>query len=250
MSFSGAGYPAKNISFFDNDWGGTANKCKNALGYQQHVAPLGVVLDDPGTWFGGPSFTVKGNAKYACTYLDAADYGVSIAPLRYHKDRCDLTGCIKNMMGAVSSSSGSYSGGPDFHDNPGWQSFKDLWSNYIAKNNKLQLYIVEALYAHRWDSANHLAAVNRVIVGTDPCAVDAYGAVVLQSYGGLGGGEKALPLALEQAGFGNSSYTVNAVPVSPTASRDSVDGLIRDRRTGKATDSQVKSEIKRYRESK
>lgn len=80
--------------------------------------------------------------------------------------------------------------------------------------------------------------------------MDAYFADVLNSVGLSG--TKAVPQALASAGIGNASYnlveptvTLGGTPTAPT--RDVLDQKVRDHRSGKAQDSDVKALIKQYR---
>jgi hypothetical protein len=207
----GGTYPAKNISLFDNDHGGTKDRMALVYG-KQGIDKLGIVYKEPSPPYAGSTFQVKGKAFHPAALLAQADYGISLAPLKRHQIYAGgITGVIKNMMGACSTSTSSYGGGGTFHDKAPFNSFVDLFKNYML--NKLHLYIVDMLFAASSASPSGWAkVVKRITVGTDPCAVDAYVADVLKSVGISA--TKGVPQALAQAGLGNASYALNEPTVT------------------------------------
>jgi hypothetical protein len=178
---------------------------------QQTMDDLGVVYKDASPQYASVTFKVRGADYHPATYLEAADYGISLTPLKIQNtDRAGgITGVIKNMMGACSNSTTTYSGGTLFHDGPpAFQGFVDLFKNYA--DAKVVLYMADMLLASsnlgapQWSSA-----FNRITMGVDPCAVDSYFADVLGSLGYIEakyGDGKGVPRALEKAGLGTTSY--------------------------------------------
>jgi len=248
----GGSFPAKNISLFDNTmaFSGLSGSDRMAAVYgASNLSALGITFSDPSPQYASATFSVKGKTYHPAAYLDQADYGIDLAPLKRHQYYAgDLTGVIKNMMGACSTSTSSYAGGETFHDGSPYQPFVDLFKNYMKAH--LHLYLLDMVFAAATENASGWSkAVNRITIGTDPCAMDAYAAKVLQSVGITS--SNAVPKALASAGVGNASYNLveptvtSGGPTVPT--RDVLDAKIREHRSGKASDSDVKSLIKSYR---
>ena len=216
----GGTYPAGNISLFDNDHGGKTDRMNRTYG-KQGIDKLGIVIKEPSPPYVGSTFKVKGKAYHPAALLDQADYGISLAPLKRHQLYAGgITGVIKNMMGACSTGTSSYGGGGIFHDKAPFQSFADLFNNYMLK--KLHLYIVDMLFAANSAGATGWAKlVERITVGTDPCAVDAYVADVLKSVGISA--TKGVPQALAAAGLGTASCTLKEPNVTLTAPKPQPD---------------------------
>jgi uncharacterized protein (DUF362 family) len=248
----GGTYPAGNISLFDNNlWKtGKVDACfttakLNALG----------IKHGEDTYAGGASISISGTSLYASKFWTDSDYGISLAKMAPHQYYAGgLSGVIKNMMGALSiNNSASYtakkSGSNNFHSVAPYTAFVDLFKNYGKAN--LQLYIVDMLFAcvHE-NSSGWSKVVNRITMGTDPCAVDAYNVDKINSLNMAVKKTvtKDVPNALAAAGIGSTSYNLvePKVGAAPTT-RDEIDAKIRDRRAGKATDAEVKAMIKKYR---
>jgi len=249
----GGAFPAKNISLFDNTmpFSGLSGSNRMAAVYgSSNLSALGITFADPSPQYASSTFLVRGKAYHPATYLDQADFGIGLVPLKPHQYYGGgISGVIKNMMGSCSTSTGSYAGGSIFHDGSPYQSFTDAFKNYMKAN--LHLYVADMLFAAKTENASGWSKlVKRITVSKDPCAMDAYFADVLNSVGLSG--TKAVPQALASAGIGNASYnlveptvTLGGTPTAPT--RDVLDQKVRDHRSGKAQDSDVKALIKQYR---
>jgi hypothetical protein len=243
-------FPAANISLFDNtmSFSGLSGPDRMAAVYgDSNLSALGITYSDPSPQYASTTFKVRGTDYHPAAYLDQADYGIDLSPLKRHQYYAGgLTGVIKNMMGACSTSTSSYGGGSRFHDSAPYQSFVDMFKNYMK--DKLQLYLVDMVFAAQTENASGWSeAVNRITIGTDPCAVDAYVAKVL---GDLGiEATDAVPKALANAGLGTTGYNlVEPGPTTDGPTRDELDARIRDRRSGSASEAQVKALIKEYRQ--
>jgi hypothetical protein len=249
----GGAFPAKNISLFDNTmpFSGLSGSNRMAAVYgSQNLSALGITFADPSPQYASATFQVRGKSYHPAAYLAQADFGISLVPLKPHQYYGGgITGVIKNMMGACSTSTSSYAGGSNFHDKAPYQSFVDAFKNYMKAN--LHLYVADMLFAAKTENASGWSKlVERITISKDPCAMDAYFADVLNSVSLPG--TKAVPQALASAGLGNATYnlveptvTLGGTPTVPT--RDVLDKKIRDHRGGKATDSDVKALIKQYR---
>lgn len=248
----GGSFPAGNIYLFDNTmpFSGLSGTNRMAAVYgATALNALGIVHTDPSPQYSGSSFSVTGKSYYAAHYLAQADYGIGLVPLKPHQYYAGgITGVIKNMMGGCSTSTSSYAGGETFHAGSPYQPFVDLFKNCMKA--KLQVYVVDMLFAAKTENASGwYKVVNRITTGTDPCAIDAYFASVLTSLG-LSGCTKAVPQALANAGLGTTGYTLvePTVSINPTVpTRDDLDAKIRDRKSSKASDTDVKQLIKQYR---
>lgn len=250
-SMLGGAFPAANITLFDNNLWTTAkvDKCYGAA----TLNALGIVHGED-TYAGGATISIGGTTLHASQYWTAADYGVSLAKMSPHQYYAGgLSGVIKNMMGALSTSaSASFSAktaSQGFHDASPYTAFCDLFKNYAKAH--LQLYIVDMLFACRHENEKGWAkVVKRITMGTDPCAVDAYNVDKINTLGlsVIKPVTKDVPNALAACGIGSASYTLIEPGVGvPTTTRSQIDAKIRDRRAGKATDTEVKALIKTYR---
>ncbi|MBN2361363.1 MAG: DUF362 domain-containing protein [Deltaproteobacteria bacterium] len=253
-SMLGGTYPAANICLFDNNlW--TTGKVDACYGAAQLDA-LGIVHGedsyDPGT-----TVSVGGTTMYVSRSWAQADYGVCLAKMAPHQYYAGgLSGVIKNMMGAVSISSGTAfeakQNNSGFHDGAPYTAFRDLWLNYADQH--LHLYLVDMLFAARHENESGWSrVVKRITMGTDPAAVDSYNVDKINELGMsvVQPVTKAVPLALEAAGVGTTSYTLvePAVSLAPAAAtRSQIDARLRARRQGTATDAEVRQLIKSYRE--
>lgn len=247
----GDSFPAKNISLYDNtmSFSGLSGTERMAAVYgASNLSALGITYHDPSPQYASVNISIKGKTFHPATYLEQADYGIDLAPLKPHQYYAGgLTGMIKNMMGSVSTSTSGYAGGSTFHDKAPFQPFVDLFKNYMKAH--LHLYLLDMVFAAKTENASAWSkAINRITIGTDPCAMDAYAAKVLS---GLGYPvTDAVPKALAAAGLGTTAYNLVEPSVSLTPSvptRDILDAKIRDHRSGQASDSEVKSLIKKYR---
>ena len=248
-SMLGGTFPPQNIFFFDNNlsFSGISAGRLNVV-YGTGLSDLGVVCEDPaGNHYTSSSFTVRSTTTYPAIYLDQADYGVDLAVLKPHQYYGGgITGVIKNMMGACSTSQSTFEGGSNFHDSA-YTSFVDLFSSYMLA--RINLYIVDMLFAAATENASGWSKViKRITVGTDPCAVDCYFSDVLASESLPSG--KGVPEALAAAGLGSATYdlvepAVSLMGVPPT--RKELESLIQRRRAGGASDAEVRQLLKKYR---
>jgi len=251
--FSG-GFPAGNISLFDNNlW--TNGKVDACYGSSELDA-LGIAHAED-TYAGGDTVSVGGTTMYASKYWSDADYGISLAKMSPHQYYAGgLSGVIKNMMGAVSlNNNSSYSAKQNnngFHDTSPYTAWRDYFSNYAAAH--LQLYIVDMLFACRHENESGWArVVKRITMGRDPAAVDSYNVDAINDLGMnvVKTVTKDVPAALEAAGVGTTSYTlvepvVTLDTVAP--SRADLDRAVRNAREGSASEAEVREQILRYRE--
>jgi uncharacterized protein (DUF362 family) len=171
---------ASNIWLFDNQlW--TTRKVDKAYGASN--------LDALGIWhgddtYGSPTVSAAGRSYYVSQRLKNANFGISFAALKPHQYYCGgISGVIKNMMGAVSSSSGSSYGKPSgIHNNGCRTAFADLFRNYM--NNKLQLYFMDMLYGTKHENySSWTKTVKRISMSASPSRLDAYMVQVLKSVG-------------------------------------------------------------------
>lgn len=252
----GGKYPASNISLFDNNlW--TKGKVQSCYG-ASNLDALGIAHGEDN--YNGAAVTIGGTKMYMSKYLSDAAYGVSLAKMSPHQYYAGgLSGVIKNMMGAVSTSTSTYKAkktGKGFHDGSPYTAFCDLFKGYCKAH--LQLHIVDMLFACRHENEKGWSkVVNRITMGADPCAVDAYNvdAINALKMNVNKAVTKAVPSALASCGIGNASYTLVEPAVTlgggtPATSRDDLDAELRDRRSGKAADSDVRALLKKYRGGK
>jgi hypothetical protein len=170
---------APNIFLFDgNLWGNTRqpDACYGASN-----------LDALGIWhgavsYGSPTVSCSGAGTfYVSNKLQESDYGVSLAALKPHQFYCGgISGCIKNMMGAVSTSSGTSYGKPSgLHGTAGWS---DLFSKYM--HNKLHLYFMDMLFGTLHENYNSWTkVVKRLTMSTSGSRLDSYMVQVLKDVG-------------------------------------------------------------------
>lgn len=169
-------------------------------------------LDSLKVWHGldsynGPSVSVAGTILYVSSKFAEADYGINfLVPRRHQYYAGNLSGFIKNMMGAVSKDRNTYdalsSGTGSFHDNNNYQAFIDIFNNYF--NTHTHLYIGDMILIPRNEGANYFDKIeNLLIMGTDPCAMDSYAVDILTKYYSV---TRNVPAALEDNGIGSTSY--------------------------------------------
>ena len=253
-SMFGGGFPAANISLFDNNlWrSGKVDACYGS----SELDALGIWHAED-SYDAGQTVQVGGTTMYISRAWAESDFGISLAKMAPHQYYAGgLSGVIKNMMGALSLQANStYEAKRNsigFHDVAPYTAWRDFYANYAAAH--LHLYIVDMLFACRhenesgWDSV-----VKRISLGDDPCAVDAYNVDLINDLGMNVAMPvtKAVPEALEAAGIGTTAYSLTEPEVTVgqrPPNRDELDALIRDRRAGLVSDQDVQSEIKRYRE--
>jgi hypothetical protein len=205
----GNSFPLANISIHDNNYSGWTDRVNSVYGAD--VRGLGVAYQDPSPMYSSATTVdIKGRNLRPHVYLDNADYGISIAPLRYLSGREDLTGVCKNMMGTFSSSTTAYRDAPSFHDENSYPSFGRLWDRYLK--DKPFVYILDALLGARWRAWTHV--VKQVIIGQDAAAVDSYGAEILRDICGYGSARKLIPQAIQAAGAGTITYVKHDVEVT------------------------------------
>jgi len=209
--FNGS-YPASNISVFDR----YSNDANKQYGSEQ--------LDKLGVWYGtvdyqGDEIEVAGRKMYIATVFSEADYGINMVASRKHQFYAGfLSGVIKNMMGALSTERAKYATlrahtGGEFHDNENYQAFIDMFKHYFR--DKLHIYIADHILIPEHEGKTYYSKIaNKILIGTDPCAVDARTVDILKHTFPLQEKKPTtkVPAALANAGIGTIAY--NVYPVS------------------------------------
>ena len=215
----GGKYPAANISLFDNNLY-RSRKVEAALG-QASLDSLGIVYSED-SYRSGQTVQVGGTALFLSKFWAEADYGVSLGKMSPHKFFAGgVSGIIKNMMGAVSTSDSTYQAktlSPGFHDGAPYTAFRDLFANYAKEH--LHLYILDMLFAtSEQNTSGWSKVVRRIAMGRDPCALEAFNVDQINKLGmaTLIPVTKAVPEALAQAGIGTTQYEVVQIPVEVTS---------------------------------
>jgi hypothetical protein len=242
------------ISVFDNDWGGVTNKVASHYSAFD-VAGLGISRDN--NTYTSPTVAVSGGGGlYVSTPLANADFGISLLATRPHTwDGAgvgNLSGVIKNMMGAVSKYTNTYGANGDtgarFHGNT--QAFVDLFSNCMSSH--LDLYIADHILVPKSEADNYYSVIGkRIVIGTDPAAVDSRSVDIINTIGAntVRSPSKLVPQALANGGQGTTSYNVVNCPVVEgpiPVSRKDVQEAIKNHKAGSAGDAAVQTVIDDY----
>jgi hypothetical protein len=170
---------AANIWLFDgNLWGNTTqpNACYGSSN-----------LDALGIWhgvdtYGSPTVSCSGAGTfYVSQRLNSSNYGISFAALKPHQYYCDgLSGNVKNMMGAVSTSSGTSYGSPrGLHGTAGWA---DLFNKYM--HGKIHLAFQDMIFGTKHENySSWTKIVKRITMARSVSRLDGYMVKVLQDVG-------------------------------------------------------------------
>lgn len=204
------------VFLFDNNLGISGSTSTN------HVdgAYGSATLDGLNVWhgldaYGGPTITAAGQPVHVSTKFGESDYSVNLlAPRRHRLYAGNLSGHIKNMMGAVSTSTTTYSalrsGTGSFHDNSNFQAYVDIFKNHFSA--RTHLYVGDYILIPRDESTNYYDKVEcRLCMGTDVCAMDSYAVDILSKHYTVTG---AVPEALAAAGEGTTSYNKTSVTLT------------------------------------
>jgi hypothetical protein len=185
-------------------------------------------LDALGVWHGnctynGPIIKVGTESWRPTTQLAEADFGISFGVYRQHCCHAGfLSAGIKNMIGAISQNTGNYSRVQSFHGDynggPGvWYKYADLFKN--GMNDLVHLYISDWLFTCVDETKAMSKVTKRIVMSTDPCAIDSYAVDYYKEIGMLKsdkGAVKGVPQKLADAGVGNTAYDLVPVTIGQT----------------------------------
>jgi uncharacterized protein (DUF362 family) len=228
-----------NISLFDNNLWTTA-KVDKAYG-ASNLNALGIWHGEDS--YGSPTVNITGRNYYVSQRIQAADFGISLAALKPHQYYAGyLSGTIKNMMGAVSTSTSSYTDGERFHS--GATPFANLFSGYM--NSKLHLYFVDMIFGTRHENySSWTKVVKRITMGTSPSRVDAYMVQVIKDVGLNAYNTTTLvPAAVGPTGYTRVDVTASTEP--PKWSREDAEKAIRDHKAGSVTEAGAQGAVNNY----
>lgn len=211
-------FPPEHIFAFDNTYSNTGGRV-DATYDPNDLNALNIVRNPDE--YTGEAVTVAGKTMYVSKTLSDADYGICMVASRRHQYFAgQLSGVIKNMMGSISIRTTGFEAlrAPDeggFHDNSNHAAFIDLFKNYMKGH--LHLYIADHVLVPLNEGRPHVLVGNRILIGTDPCAIDARSVDILNSLFSFKEEEKPtvkVPLALAESGIGTIKYNLKAVPIS------------------------------------
>ncbi len=215
-SMFGGTFPASQIALFDNGLEGNPRRVDEY--YRAFdLQSLGVTHEPDA--YGDAQIRVVDTSLYVSRTLNNADYAICCAAPRVHSWAPSgagmFTGMIKNMMGAVSAHRDRYGGVRVFHggaNGTGQRPYVDLFRRYMRA--KIHLYVADHILLARSENRRYPGFEkigNRLIVGTDPCAVDSRSVDILKEH--YTAPTKLVPEALAAAGIGTTRYSVRRVDV-------------------------------------
>jgi len=211
-------FPPEHIITFDSSFANISDRVDATYG-PVNLNALGIVRNPDD--YTGDTVTVAGKTMYTSKTLSDADYGICMVASRRHQYYAgQLSGVIKNMMGALSTNMKRYEaltapneGG--FHDNSNHAAYIDMFNNYMKDH--LHLYIADHVLIPLNESRPYVRVGNRIVIGKDPCAVDTRSVDILNTLFTFEESEKpttTVPMALAKAGIGTIKYELKTVPVS------------------------------------
>ncbi|MDP2983723.1 MAG: DUF362 domain-containing protein [Candidatus Latescibacter sp.] len=211
-------FPPGHIFAFDNTADNISGRVDATYG-PDNLNALGIVRNPDE--YTGDAMTVAGKTMYISKTLSDADYGICMVASRRHQYFAgQLSGVIKNMMGALSTNTTRYealmaSNEGGFHDNSNYAAYIDMFKNYMKDH--LHLYIADHVLIPLNEARPYVRVGNRIVIGKDPCAVDTRSVDILNSLFTFEESEKpttTVPMALAKAGIGTIKYELKTIPVS------------------------------------